>query len=334
MRIWSGCSEVPPGLPPTSVTIGTFDGVHLGHGLLLDSVVADSQDGSIPVVVTFDPHPMAFLRPGSAPLLLTSLERRLELLAAAGIQATLVMEFNRELAAQSAEQFAVQVLARTLHAQHVVVGRNFRFGHRAGGDVTLLGGLGRELGFEVTVVDLASTGPVLGLDPGDASAPAPVVSSTVIRGLIADGEVAAAAQALGRPHELRGQVVHGAHRGRELGFPTANLDIAAVMSVPADGVYAGWLRAAGGDWLEAAISIGTNPTFGDSGRRVEVYVLDAPPGYDIYGATADVSFTERIRPTVRFDSVGELVEQMAADVRAIRAQLVGSHPATPTGVRA
>ena len=199
-----------------------------------------------------------------------------------------------------------------------MVGRNFRFGHRAAGDVALLTELGRELGFDVTVVDL---------EPLDAPGTAPegpdepvAVSSTEIRALVAAGDVAGAAAALGRAHRVSGLVVHGDHRGRELGYPTANVDVADSMAVPGDGVYAGRFRVEGEPeiWRPAAISVGTNPTFDGETRRVEAFVLDAPEGYDVYGQGAEVEFVERLRPTLRFESVEDLIVQMAADVERTR----------------
>lgn len=311
MHLWRGVDEVPVELPPTSVTIGTFDGVHRGHRLLLDRVVADAAGGSMPVAITFDPHPLSVIRPDMAPLLLTSLPHRLELLADAGIEGVLALRFTPEVAAESAEHFATRVLAQALNARHVVVGRNFRFGHRAAGDVLTLTELGRELGFDVTVVDLAP----LGVEEP--------VSSTAIRALVAAGDVVGAAAALGRPHRVSGEVVTGDRRGRELGYPTANVAVPEGMAVPADGVYAAWFRAAGepDTWRPAAVSVGTNPTFGGESRRVEAYVLDAPDPYDVYGHYADVDFVARLRGMARFDSVEALVTQMADDVDRARAVL-------------
>ena len=324
MQVWRGCDDVPEGLAPTSVTIGAFDGVHRGHRILLERAVREAGDSLLPVAVTFDPHPMAVIRPDVAPLLLTSMQRRLELFEECGIAATLVVQFTPELAAESAEHFATRVLAETLNARHVVVGGNFRFGHRAAGDVVTLTELGRELGFDVTVVELAPIGegaPV----PRDEAPQASAVSSTAIRGLLAVGDVAGAARALGRPHRVTGRVVEGDRRGRELGYPTANLEVQADMAVPGDGVYAARFRTddAPGTWWTAAVSVGTNPTFDGDSRRVEAYVLDAPAGYDVYGQVADVEFLDLIRGQVRFNSVDALVRQMQDDVRRTR-DLVGA----------
>lgn len=304
MHVWAGVDDIPAGLGPTSVTIGTFDGVHRGHRVLLDLVVADAGKGLLPVAVTFDPHPMAVVRPDLVPPMLTSVVQRLELFERFGIQGVLVVPFTAERAVQSAHAFATSVLVDGLAARHVVVGCNFRFGHRAAGDVRLLEQLGRAHGFGVTSVELE---PLAGSG---------AVSSTVIRSMIAAGDVGQAAGALGHTFRLSGRVVGGDRRGRDLGFPTANLDVPAGMAVPADGVYAGRFHVPAESvlWRPAAISVGTNPTFGATSRRIEAYVLDAPDGYDVYGHRVDVEFVERIRPMVRFDTVEALVARMTEDV--------------------
>ena len=225
MHVWRGCEEVPTGLPATSVTIGAFDGVHRGHRVLLDRAVAEAGAGLLPVAVTFDPHPLSVIRPDMAPLLLTSMAHRLEIFEAEGIGGVLVIQFTSELAAESAERFASRVLADTLNARKVVVGRNFRFGHRAAGDVALLTELGRELGFDVTVVTWSRWDATWGAPQRPPDQPV-AVSSTEIRALVASGDVAGAAAALGRSHRVSGPVVHGDHRGRDLGYPTANVDVA------------------------------------------------------------------------------------------------------------
>jgi riboflavin kinase/FMN adenylyltransferase len=323
MHVWRGCDQVPTDLPPTSVTIGAFDGVHRGHRLLIDRAVAETGEAGLSVALTFEPHPLSVIRPDMAPPLLTSMAHRLEIFEGEGIGGVLIVRFTPELAAESAERFASRVLADTLNARHVVVGRNFRFGHRAAGDVALLTELGRELGFDVTVVDLEP------LQAGGRAVDGPsgpvAVSSTEIRALVASGDVAGAAAALGRLHRVSGPVVHGDHRGRDLGYPTANVDVPDEMAVPGDGVYAGRFRveSAPGLWRPAAISVGTNPTFDGETRRVEAFVLGAPEGYDVYGQWADVEFVDRIRPTVRFDSVEDLVVQMADDVQRAR-ELLGA----------
>lgn len=326
MHVWPGTQHVPASIPPTAVTIGTFDGVHRGHRVLIDRVVAAGPE-LLPVVVTFDPHPMAVIRPELAPALLTTMPRRLELFAEEGLGATLVVPFTAELAEESAEHFATRVLAESLHAQHVVVGRNFRFGHRAAGDVVLLAELGRELGFSVTVVDLeplAIEAPSPAGSPCEPAAEVPgsglAVSSTAIRAMIAAGDVVGAARALGRPHRLTGAVVHGDHRGRELGYPTANLDVVPGLAIPAEGVYAARFRAAGdpAGWRDAAVSVGTNPTFDGEAQRVEAFVLDAPAGFDVYGAVVDLDLVAHLRPMVRFEGVEALLAAMADDVARAR----------------
>lgn len=319
MQTWVGCDRVPSDLPPTAVTIGVFDGVHLGHRVLLDRVVAATGTGLLPVVVTFDPHPMRVLRPDVAPPLLTTLSHRLELLSDEGIWGTLVLPFTTELAAESAQDFAARVLAGTLRAREVVVGRNFRFGHRAAGDVALLADLGRALGFEEVILDLE---PLPARSDG-VGGPTPALSSTAIRSLIAQGDVVSAAAALGRPHRVSGPVVHGDHRGRELGFPTANVAVPDSFAIPGDGVYAARVRSSGdpGVWRPAAVSVGTNPTFGAGHRRIEAHVIGVPGDYDAYDQLADVEFLDRIRPMLRFEGVDQLVARMVQDV-----SLVTQHP--------
>jgi riboflavin kinase/FMN adenylyltransferase len=324
MQVWSGTAEVPPDLGPTSVTVGSFDGVHAGHRMLLDRVVADRGSGLLPVAVTFWPHPMVALRPMDAPLLLSTAAARLELLAGTGLAAVLVLPFTEDVAAISAERFATSILANTMHARHVVVGGNFRFGHRASGDVPLLRELGRELGFEVTAMELAA------LADGRSA------SSTAIRAMVAAGDVRGAAAALRRFHRVSGAVCHGDHRGRQLGFPTANIAVPDAYAVPADGVYAGWLQLASQSVAETvgptaalpapapvAVSVGTNPTFQGRARRVEAYVLDAPAGLDLYDREVDLDFVARLRDMQKFDSVADLVAAMKVDVAAAREILAG-----------
>ncbi|GAB3197285.1 bifunctional riboflavin kinase/FAD synthetase [Nocardioides hungaricus] len=306
MQIWRSLDEVPDDLGSTVVVIGNFDGVHLGHRHVVSRAreIADDRGLSV-VAVTFDPHPMAVLRPEHAPTTLTSLEVRAELLGAAGADAVLAMPFDRDVASWSPEEFVERVLVGGLRANAVVVGANFRFGHRAAGDVGTLRELGKRQGF---------TAEGIPLDGGPQ-----VWSSTYVRMSLAAGDVAGAAEALGRPYAVRGTVVEGDKRGRELGFPTANVPADALTAVPPDGVYAGWLRRTDtGEVLPAAISVGTNPTFdGVRDRRVESYVLDRTD-LELYGVEVEVSFVDRLRGMVAFDSVGALVEQMKADVDRAR----------------
>jgi riboflavin kinase/FMN adenylyltransferase len=306
VQIWRSLDEVPGDLGPTVVVIGNFDGVHLGHRHVLARAreLADARDLTV-VAVTFDPHPMAVLRPEHAPTTLTSLEVRAELLAGAGADAVLAMPFDRDVAAWSPEEFIERVLVDGLRAAAVVVGSNFRFGHRAAGEVATLREAGERFGF---------TAEGIPLDGGPQ-----VWSSTYVRMSLAAGDVAGAAEALGRPYSVRGVVVEGDKRGRELGYPTANVPADALTAAPPDGVYAGWLRRLdNGEVYPAAISVGTNPTFdGVRGRRVESYVLDRTD-LELYGVEVEVSFVERLRGMVAFSSVEELVDHMKDDVDRAR----------------
>lgn len=309
VETWRSLADVPDGLGPTAVVIGNFDGVHLGHRRVLARARELAGARGLPVVaVTFDPHPMAVLRPDHAPTQLTTMARRAELLGEAGADHVLALPFDTDMAAWSPEEFAQRVLVDALHAAVVVVGANFRFGSKAAGDVRFLQHYGAEHGFEAEGIPLDG-GPM-------------VWSSTYIRTCLAAGDVAGAAEALGHPYAVRGVVVQGDQRGRELGYPTANVPTAGTTAAPADGVYAGWLRRLDTDeTFPAAISVGTNPTFtGVRDRRVESYVLDRTD-LELYGVEVEVSFVERLRGMVTFDSVEALLEQMHADVEQTRVVL-------------
>jgi riboflavin kinase/FMN adenylyltransferase len=303
VQVWRSLDEVPDDLARTVVTVGNFDGVHLGHQHVIRRarVVAAELGGLPVVVVTFDPHPIAVLRPEHAPPTLTTIDARTALLETAGADDVLVLPFTREVASWSPERFVLDVLVGALHAQAVVVGANFRFGAKAAGDVGTLRELGREHDFRAEGI---------ALDGGPQ-----VWSSTYVRTCLAAGDVAGAAQALGRPFTVRGVVVRGDRRGRELGYPTANVPTSGMAAAPADGVYAGWLRRIDtGDRYPAAISVGTNPTFaGERERRVESYVLDRDD-LELYDVEVEVAFVDRIRGMVRFDGVDALVETMRGDV--------------------
>ena len=318
MLRWTDLTQIPEGFGPSVVTLGNFDGVHRGHRAVLATVIEQARErGAQAVAVTFDPHPVAVLRPEQAPRTITPLGLRLDLLEGTGLDAVLVQEFTAELAGWTPERYVEEVFVEALGATAVVVGEDTRFGVRNSGDVSTLRTLGEKHGFDVVVLkDLG----------GDTR-----WSSSQVRELVATGDVAAAAEILGRPHRISGTVVHGDHRGRELGYPTANLSQEMGGLVPADGVYAGWLLrldlpAEDADRvLPAAISIGTNPTFDGHQRRVEAYALDRTD-LDLYGEQVGVELVERLRPTERFDSVEELLEQMARDVDRCREVLTSIVP--------
>lgn len=323
---WTDLSEVPDDFGPSVVTIGNFDGVHRGHVSVLSAMADDARAGGCrSVAVTFSPHPQLVHRPDAAPALITGDEDRLELLAQTGLDAVLLLRYTLDFARQTPEEFVRRYLVDGLRARTVVVGRDVRFGRDNSGDLATMAELGRRFDFDVEVIDDV-TGPAGGSDD-------PVHrrwSSSWVRELLQDGDVVGAAQVLGRPHRLRGVVVHGDARGRELGYPTANLAADSDGMVPADGVYAGWLRRsrtadgtplANEPRLPAAISIGTNPTFDGVSRRVEAYVLDRTD-LDLYDQEVVLELVARLRPTLAFASVDELVEAMRGDVTRAR-QVLG-----------
>jgi riboflavin kinase/FMN adenylyltransferase len=313
VRRWYDLDEVPSDWGRSVVTIGVFDGVHLGH----QRIVARAAElaharGLRSVIITFDPHPDEVVRPGTHPPLLSSPKRRADLLSGLGADAVIVLPFTLELSRMSPDEFVQSILVERLHAAIVIVGENFRFGHRARGDVALLKELGEKYDFTAEGVPLVADGET--------------ISSTVIRERLAQGDVEAAAESLGRPHRVEGVVVRGHQRGRALGFPTANLESLPFTAIPADGVYAGWLvcdsdRYPGFRW-PAAISIGTNPTFEGEERTVEAYALDRDD-LDLYGEHMAVDFVARIRDTLRFDSIDALVAEMRHDVDRARQIIKG-----------
>jgi riboflavin kinase/FMN adenylyltransferase len=309
--------RLPAPVGGSAVTIGAYDGVHLGHRALLAELKNRAEaDGLATVVVTFDRHPAAVVRPDSAPRLLCDLDQKLELLASAGVDRTVVVRFDAERANETAEDFVRHELVDGLDARLVVVGEDFHFGHGRKGNVALLTEMGGVSGFVVDGVALSSEGGADGSPP---------VSSTRIRNLVAEGDVGAAAVLLGRPHQVRGPVVTGDRRGgAELGFPTANLDIPADICLPAPGIYAGWYERPDGSRHRTAISIGRRPTFygADGELLVEAYLLDFSG--DLYGEPARLSFVERLRDELAFDSVDDLVTQMGRDVERTRAVLDAS----------
>lgn len=317
MIVFHDPAEVPAGFGPSVVAIGKFDGVHSGHrAVIARARIEAAGAGARVVAVTFDRNPLSLLQPERCPAPLISLEQKLALLADEGVDATLVLRFDAELAAVPAREFVERFLVDALDAVTVMVGADFRFGRGGEGTPDLLAELGREHDFAVDVV-------------GDVEGAGRRVSSTWIRELLAAGDVEGAARLLGRPATVRGEVVHGLKRGRELGFPTANLSAEGEGFVPADGVYAGYLvdegpadaPSAAVIRYPAAISVGTNPTFDDVPvRQVEAYVLDETH-LDLYGHRVQVQFTHRIRGMVAFHGVDALREQMADDVVRVRQAL-------------
>ncbi|GAA2728382.1 bifunctional riboflavin kinase/FAD synthetase [Cellulomonas aerilata] len=382
MHRWTDLAQVPAGFGPSVVTLGNFDGVHRGHRSVLTRMVTDARHaGAHAVAVTFAPHPAQVHHPETAPPLLTGVTDRLELLAETGLDAVLLLDYTLDFARQTPEEFVVRYLVQGLAARTVVVGRDVRFGWGNAGDLATMTELGRRHGFSVEVIEDQASEP----EPAPGAAPDGVAddvaraaaehlrhvadplhrrwSSTWTRELLATGRVAEAAEVLGRPHRMRGVVVRGDARGRELGYPTANLSPASAGMVPADGVYAGWLRVThrplpgvtgctpevdavraadatgrGGlvhrddpahrgvphgeeaGRMPAAISVGTNPTFDGAERRVEAYVLDRDD-LELYDCEVLVEFVTRIRATLRFESVDELVATMDGDVERVRAAL-------------
>jgi riboflavin kinase/FMN adenylyltransferase len=297
--------DIPQDWGRSVVTIGSYDGVHRGHQLIIGRAVDRARELGVPsVVVTFDPHPSEVVRPGSHPPLLAPHHRRAELMADLGVDALLILPFTTEFSKLAPADFIVKVLVDKLHAQLVIEGPNFRFGHRAAGNVQLLTEFGATYDYGVEVIDLVLSGEAGGGEP---------FSSTLTRRLVAEGDVAGAAEVLGRPHRVEGIVVRGAQRGRALGFPTANVETLPHTAIPADGVYAGWLNV-GDEAMPAAISVGTNPQFDGTERTVEAYAIDRV-GLDLYGLHVSVDFLAYVRGMQKFDSIDDLLVAMAADVK-------------------
>ncbi|MGY1825187.1 MULTISPECIES: bifunctional riboflavin kinase/FAD synthetase [unclassified Blastococcus] len=317
MLRWRGLEATPGDLGRTVVTVGMYDGVHRGHQKLIGAAVARARAMRRPcLLLTFDPHPAEVVRPGSHPAILTSLDRKAELVADLGVDAMCVLPFTAEFMKLPPETFTHTVLVERLHAAQVVVGENFTYGHRAAGTVSSLTAEGRRFGFAVEGVSLAQ----------DASEDGEVtISSTYVRACVAAGDMVPAARALGRPHRVDGVVVRGDRRGRDLGYPTANVETPPYTAIPADGVYAGHLvtrdprSAASRERFPAAISVGTNPTFQGSRRTVEAYVLDYDG--DLYGEHVGVEFAHRLRAMAAFADVDGLLAAMAKDVADTRALL-------------
>jgi riboflavin kinase/FMN adenylyltransferase len=315
MQVIRGTADCVRPSEGSAVTIGVFDGVHLGHQLLIGEARRLAAElGARSTVVTFDRHPAAVVRPESAPLLLTDLEHRIELLAATGVEATQIITFDEAQSKEPAEDFVTDVLVGCLGARAVIVGADFHFGHNRSGDVALLTRMGAEHGFEVDGIPLVAS----------AAAVAQPVSSTAIRRALQAGELANANRMLGRPHEIRGTVQRGDARARDLGMRTANIHLPMRLQLPADGVYAGWHERANGDVHPAVISVGRRPTFYEEGGEllVESHLI----GFDgdLYGERASVRFTDVVRlGQITFESMGALAEQMQRDLARAR-ELLGA----------
>lgn len=312
MEVYTRLEDVPPDFGPSAVTIGKFDGVHLGHEHMIERLLADAENRSlVPTVLTFDRNPLSVLSPQSCPSELVSNAQKLDLLESRGVGATVMLEFTRSFSENSPRQFVEGMLVSILHAKTVLVGEDFRFGQRGTGDVEMLKEFGREWGFSVDLL------PPVEVDSRR-------VSSTWLRELLNSGDVRGAGELLGRHPVVRGTVVRGAQRGRELGFPTANLAPGPEGFVPADGVYAAWAVVDGAKF-RAAVSVGNNPTFtGVPDRQVEAHLLgpgSEPIDLDLYGKSLELHFVERLRGMVAFDGLDALIAGITDDVARVRTML-------------
>ena len=318
MQRWRGRDEIPTDWGRCVLTIGVFDGVHRGHAELIAHAVKSGRARNVPtVLMTFDPHPMEVVHPGSHPAQLTTLTRRAELVEDMGVDVFLVMPFTADFMKLTPERYVHELLVESLHVVEVVVGDNFTFGRKAAGKVDTLRRAGERLGFAVESMSLLSE---------HHSNESVTFSSTYIRSCVDAGDVVAAADALGRPHRVEGVVVRGFGRGVELGYPTANVAPPMYSAIPADGVYAAWFTAIGrgpvtgtvipGQRYQAAVSIGTNPTFSGRARTVEAFVLDSSA--DLYGQYVALDFVGRVRGQLAFDSVDDLVVAMGNDTERVR----------------
>jgi len=324
---WRGQDEIPTDWGRCVVTIGVFDGVHRGHAELINHAVKAGRSRGVPtVLMTFDPHPMEVVFPGNHPAQLTTLTRRAELVEEMGVDVFLVMPFTSDFMKLTPERYIHELLVERLHVVEVVVGENFTFGKKAGGNVTMLRKAGERAGFAVESLTLVH-------EVSDTDRDGTVTfSSTYIRSCVDAGDVVAAAEALGRPHRVEGVVVRGDGRGKGLGYPTANVAPPMYSAIPADGVYAAWFTVLGhgpvvgtvtpGKRYQAAVSVGTNPTFSGRTRTVEAYVLDTEA--DLYGQHVAVDFVSRIRGQEKFGSVDDLVVAMDRDTQRARTILSDS----------
>ncbi len=317
MQRWRGQDEIPTDWGRCVLTIGVFDGVHRGHAELIARAVKASRARGVPaVLMTFDPHPMEVVFPGNHPAQLTTLTRRAELAEELGIDVFLVMPFTADFMKLTPERYVHELLVERLHVVEVVVGENFTFGKKATGNVQMLRDAGERFGFAVEAMSLVTEHQNNGV----------TFSSTYIRACVDAGDMAAATEALGRPHRVEGVVVRGDGRGKGLGFPTANVAPPMHSAIPADGVYAAWFTVLGhgpvmgtvipGERYQAAVSVGTNPTFSGRTRTVEAFVLDTAA--DLYGQHVAVDFVARIRGQEKFHSVEDLVKAMHRDTDKAR----------------
>ena len=317
MQVITELSDCPRPAAGTAVTIGQYDGVHLGHRAVIEEVrrQADSE-GLETAVVTFDTHPATVVRPDSSPRLLTDLTQKLQLLDEAGVDHTLVVHFDEERAKESAGDFVSEILLGCLDAKLVAVGEDFHFGHGREGNVDFLRERGAADGFDVVGLGLVSLGGSRTTDQDLRP-----VSSTAIRRALSLGDLDAATAMLGRLHEVRGTVERGDQRGRELGFPTANVAVSEEIQLPADGIYAGWYIRPDGSQNPAAISLGRRPTFYERQELslLEAHLLDFSG--DLYGEPARVQFQTYLRPELKFDSIDALTAQIQRDCDAARAAL-------------
>lgn len=321
MQVLHDVQDLDPG-PEHAVTIGTYDGVHIGHQTVIASTRRlAAERGLRTAVVTFHPHPASVLRPESAPSMLTDIDQRLDLLGRAEVDTTVVIAFDADQATETAEDFVRRVLVDGLSAKVIVVGDDFHFGKGREGNVGLLTDLGGRYGFEVIGLDLLARP-----DAADTASSSTAVSSTAVRQAVAAGDVMAASRLLGRHHEVRGPVVTGDQRGRTIGFPTANVAVPRDRAIPGDAVYAAWYIRPDGSVHPAAVNIGKRPTFYDNAEHslMEAHLLDFDG--DLYGEEARVCFVERLRGEQRFDGIDALKAQLAADIAQARAALDRATP--------
>lgn len=305
MRVYRSLEEIPTDMPPSAITIGKFDGVHAGHRAILRTMrEVAAQEHLRSMVVTFDRNPLAVIAPEACPEAVVGLDQKIDLLEETGIDDCVVIPFDESVQKQSAEDFISDVLVSRLRARRIYAGEDFHFGFKGRGSLEMLREHADEYGYRVEAIgEVAPLG-------------SRRVSSSWIREALGDGDVATAAALLGRAHRVRGRVVHGAKRGRALGFPTANLEAECTGFIPADGVYAGRVRV-GDRWFSAAVSVGDNPTFEPTPQmQVEAYLLDQER--DLYGKVIDVEFVERIRGMVTFEGIEPLIAQMKDDVARVR----------------